>query len=132
MHLTIQSNLFHCVLRSTSERAFSTIIFKIGLLGDSANLLELSNMLDGLGGSQDFVSKRRMDVGDDDADDDGNDDDRVERKPSKKLSASVKKSKGRQLSLNNEVGDLNGLANLGDLTTLLEMLTSESKNKEVG
>ena len=102
------------------------------MLVDDTNLLELSNMLDGLGGSQDFVSKRRMDVGDDDADDDGNDDDRVERKPSKKLSASVKKSKGRQLSLNNEVGDLNGLANLGDLTTLLEMLTSESKNKEVG
>jgi hypothetical protein len=34
-------------------------------LGD----LDLSNMLDGLGGSEDFISKRRMDLGDEDDDD---------------------------------------------------------------
>ena len=95
-----------------------------GLLGDNANLLELSNMLDGVGDSDDFISKRRMDVGDDE-----DDDDVIEAKAPKPKSLSMMK-KPPKPALTNEVGDLSGLANLGDLSSLLEMLTSESKNKE--
>ena len=100
-----------------------------GLLGDNANLLELSNMLEGLGGSDDFLSKRRMDVGDDD-------DDEVDIPPSKSSSKSTSKSVStlkkspKSQGLSNDVGDLSGLSNLGDLSSLLEMLTSESKNKD--
>ena len=90
-------------------------------------MLELSNMLDGVGDSDDFISKRRMDVGDDEDDDEAVA--VVEAKAPKPKSLSMLK-KPPKPALTNEVGDLNGLANLGDLSSLLEMLTSESKNKE--
>ena len=95
----------------------------LGLLGDGANLMELSNMLDGLSDSDDFLSKRRMDTGEEE------DETEVKRPTSK--AASTRKRPKSQSSLNNEVGEMSGLASLGDLTSLLEMLTSESKNKEI-
>ena len=93
-----------------------------GLLGDGVNLMELSNMLDGLSDSDDFLSKRRMDTGEDDEEE-------VKRPAAK--AASTRKKPKTQNSLKNEVGELSGLASLGDLTSLLEMLTSESKNIEI-
>jgi hypothetical protein len=111
-------------------------LFCRSVIDDEKSVLKRRRQ-DGLGGSDDFISKRRMDVGDDD--DDAEDDGGIEAKvaTSKRLLSSLKNSSRRQQQklkqkqrLNNEVGDLNGLANLGDLSSLLEMLTSESKNKE--
>ena len=69
-----------------------------GLLGDGANLLELSNMLDGLDeSSDDFVSKRRIDTGEEE-------DDEV-KGPTSKASSVVRRPPKSQ-GLNNDVGDL--------------------------
>jgi hypothetical protein len=107
-----------------------------GLLGDNANLLELSNMLEGLGGSDDFLSKRRMDVGDDDDEDDEVNLPASKSKSTLKLaskstskSASTLKKLPKSQRLTNDVGDLGDISNLGDLSSLLEMLTSESQTK---
>jgi hypothetical protein len=86
------------------------------------DLLELTNMLDGLDDSDDFISKRRLDLGEDDE---------IRQQLAKRKKANKKKSKQKsKSSVTNEVEDLSGIANLGDLSSILEMLTAESKNKE--
>lgn len=78
-------------------------------------------MLDGLDDPDDFISKRRLDLGVDDE----------VRKLAKRKKSSKKKSKQKTKgSVTNEVEDLSDIANLGDLSSILEMLTAESKNKE--
>ena len=99
----------------------------VGLLdGGGDDLLELGNLLDRE--SEDFISKRRLDLGEDDDEEDPAVIDAVKSlQQRKKRPKSLPSSKLK----GNDVPDLADFSGLGDLSSLLVMLTSESNNKEV-
>lgn len=88
----------------------------------ASDLFDLTNMLDGLDESDDFISKRRLDLGEDE--------DQTKKRSKRKKKPNRKANPKTKSKVTNEVEDLSEIGNLGDLSSILEMLTAESNNKE--